>query len=329
MLVSCGKVDRKQYTQAPIKVKTMVVSAWEGSSTSRYVGTIEPVRETALSIQSGGRVEQVHVKNGAHVQANQVLAELEKTQAYNALQGATATLKHAEDGFSRAQQVHEKGVISDQKMVEIESQLAQAQSVYAAAKQRYEECTLFSPCEGVVNGLDVVPGQTVIPGTKICSVVDVSGFSVRFTVPEQEVSLFKSESIHGEVECAAVNKTYPITIIEKSISANRVTHTYEVVARIKGGTDVLLPGMVAVVKVNEERLPESGDFIVIPARCILLKPEGHTVWVAEQGKAVRRRITVDGYQAEGVRVVGGLQPGDTLIIDGYQKLYSDCKVNCE
>jgi hypothetical protein len=33
--------------------------------------------------------------------------------------------------------------------------------------------------------------------------------------------------------------------------------------------------------------------------------------------------------ADGVRVLSGIQAGDTLIIDGYQKLYNGCKVTCE
>ena len=61
-------------------------------------------------------------------------------------------------------------------------------------------------------------------------------------------------------------------------------------------------------------------------QCVLLKQEGPTVWVIENGKAVRREITTGGYQADGVRVTSGLNAGDTLIVEGYQKLYKDCNV---
>ena len=90
-----------------------------------------------------------------------------------------------------------------------------------------------------------------------------------------------------------------------------------------------MSGMVGKVMVNGERLKMNSEGVVIPAKCVLLKPEGHTVWVIEQGSAVRRDIVVDGYQADGVRVKNGLQPGDTLIIEGYQKLYNGCKVICD
>lgn len=325
-LMACTKQVNPEYAQAPIKVKTTVVAPQAGSATSRYVGTIEPTRETPLSLETTGRVTTINVKNGQRVRRGQVLLNVDNTQALNALQGAEAALKHAQDGYDRLSKVHAKGVVSDQKMVEVESQLAQAKSLYSAAKQHVEECTLTAPCDGVVNGLTIEKGQTVIPGTKLCSVLDVTGFNVRFTVPEAEI---RALGTTGEVECAAVDSVFPITISEKSVAANTVTHTYEVVAHIKGGTDVLMTGMVAKVQVaqlSNVKSQISNSDIVIPAKCILLTPEGHTVWVAENGTAVRREIVIDGYQADGVRVKSGLQAGDTLITEGYQKLYKDCKV---
>ena len=54
--------------------------------------------------------------------------------------------------------------------------------------------------------------------------------------------------------------------------------------------------------------------------------KGHTAWVIENDSAVRKEIIIGGYEADGVRIETGLQAGDTLIIDGYQKLYNGCKV---
>lgn len=324
-MVGCTHYEQHKREQAPLKVKTMVVVSQTGNATSRYVGTIEPVKETPLSLQSAGRVVSIQATNGQRVKAGQTILAIDATQARNALTTAEASLSHAQDGYNRVSQVHSKGVVSDQKMVEVESQLAQAKSLYEAAKQQLNECTLIAPCDGVLDGLKIEKGQTVIPGTQLCSILDLSGYSVRFTVPEAEANgeWIKAK---GTVECPAIDTVLPVVITEKSVTANVVTHTCEVVARIQGGTDILMPGMVGKVSVKGESLELKGESIVIPANCVLLKQEGHTVWVVEQGRAVRRDISIDGYQADGVRVQSGLQAGDTLIIEGYQKLYNDCKI---
>ena len=327
-LSACAKHDNAQKNTAPLKVQTMVVTPQSSSATARYVGAVEPAQKTPLSMQTAGRVVAVHVKNGQHVKAGQTIIEVDNTQALNALRGSEASLKHAQDGYDRVSKVHDKGVVSDQKMVEIESQLHEAQSLYEAAKQRLAECTLTAPGDGIIDGLDAVVGQTIIPGNVLCRLLDVRTFNVRFTVPEAEVGKLKVESrkLKGTVECAAVEKTLPIVITETGITANPLTHTYEVIARIQGGADVLLAGMVGTVQITNYQSPITNDNIVIPAKCILLKPAGHTVWLLENGQAVRREITIDGYQADGVRVLSGLHEGDTLIVEGYQKLYEGCKV---
>ena len=282
-------------------------------------------------MQTVGRVVEIAVKNGQRVSKGQTIVSVDNTQALNTLRTAEASLTHARDGYDRVSKVHDKGVVSDQKMVEIESQLAQAQSLYEAAKQQLNECTLVAPCDGVVDGLQLEIGQTVLPGTKLCAVLDLSAFSVRFSVPDAEMNPLKNERgrVQGVVEINAVHAAYPITVTETGISANALTHTYDVVADVKGGQGVLMNGMVGVVKLQGNQGEADSESIVIPARCVLLKPEGATVWVMEDGKAVRRLITVDGYQADGVRVAQGLSAGDILITEGYQKLYEGCKLNTE
>ena len=325
-LMGCSKIRPTHYEQAPLRVNVSVVSPTEFTSSTRYVGVVEAAQEIPLSLQTTGRVVSLGAKNGVYLRKGQMILCVDSTQAVNTLRTAEAALRHAQDGYDRTHKVHDKGVISDQQMVEIESQLAQAQAMYSAARQQVDECILRAPCDGVLNGLQVEKGQTIIPGTKLCSIMNVTGFKIRFDVPETEIGAIRiSESeVSGEMECAAVDSVFPIQIIEKSAKANPVTHTYEVIAHIDGGKDVLMAGMVGTVKVNN-RLAQQEDMI-IPAKCVLLKPEGPTVWVVEQGKAVRRSISIDGYHAEGVRVLSGLNIGDSLITDGYQKLYQGAQV---
>lgn len=329
-LTACTRPEHTQQEQAPLRVSTMVVRPQSDISCARYVGTIVPVHETPLSMQTPGRVIAVLAKNGEYVREGQAILRLDSTQAMNACATAEAALVQAQDGYKRVKQVHSKGAVTDQKMVEIESQLARAKSLHAAARQQLKECTLYAPCEGVLSGLETEVGQSIVPGMRVCAILDVNDFCVKFTVPESEIgkiAISEPSGVSGEVECAAVDAVFPMTISEKSVVANPVTHTYEVKARIQGGSDLLMAGMVGVAKVKKEHVTVEEDAIIIPAHCILLRPEGHTVWLQEEGKAVRRAITIDGYQADGVRVKSGLQPGDSLITEGYQKLYLGCKVN--
>ncbi|MBO4666361.1 MAG: efflux RND transporter periplasmic adaptor subunit [Paludibacteraceae bacterium] len=333
VLCGCSKIVHKPKVPSAVHVETVVVAPQLSHAQSRYVGEVCAVRETPLSMQSAGRVLEIGCRDGERVRKGQVLVRIDSTQSVNALRSAEASLRHAQDGYDRAKQVHTKGGVTDQQMVEIESQLTQAESMYAAAKRRVEECTLRSPFDGVVSGLKLSIGETVTPGIQLFSILDISSLSVRFSVPEGEIGGVESNS--GTVEVPAAGVELPIRITEKSVRANTLTHAYSVTAAIKGGVGVLMPGMVGKVRLETSSQTEHGpaspdriQTIVIPAHCVLLMPKGPTVWVVENGKAVRRAIEVSGYQANGVQVSSGLEVGDTLVVEGYQKLYTGCEVVC-
>lgn len=325
-IVGCNVRDNGPKEVPAIGVRTIVVAPTDGASVNHYVGTVESVHETPLSLQTAGRVLAVNCKNGNRVRKGQLLVRVDNTQAMNALRSAEASLRYAEDGYKRLKQVHEAGAVTDQKIVEVESQLAQARSLRDAARRQVKECELTAPCDGVVSDMDIAVGQTVVPGFRLLTIIDLTAYQVRFTVPESEVGNLNVGQ-QGEIECAAVQHSFPVTITEKGLTANRLAHTYELTARIDGGQDLLRPGMVCKVSLstnplNVNQLPE----IVIPANCILMKPQGASVWLARGERAERVLITIGGYRADGVLVTAGLNPGDTLITDGYQKLFEGCQI---
>ena len=328
VLAACSSpITHKPSQVAPIAVQMQVVGGQTATFVSHYVGAVEAVHATPLSMQTGGRVLEIRCKNGERVRKGQLLARVDNTQALNALRSAEAALRQAQDGYDRVKQVHSQGAVTDQQMVEIESRLAQAKALCDAARKQVNECDLTAPCEGLVSGLDLQVGQMLVPGLRVLSILDVSAFSVRFTVPETEISQLTLGQ-KGQVECPAADTTLVCTVSDKGLEANRLSHTYEVTADIHGGRDILRPGMVCKVLITH--YPSQGtNEIIIPAHCVHLMKQGPSVWVARDGHAERLLIQTGGYQADGVVATGGLQCGDTLITDGYQKLYQGCALTIE
>ena len=324
----CQHADQSGRELPSMRVKTQVVETEQHGTTFRYVGTIEPIQEVRLSMQIPGRLVALHVHTGERVHEGQAILSIDSTQAVHARISAESALRQASDAYDRVRKVHDKGAVTDQKMIEIESQLTRTQALYDAAVQQVNECTLTAPFQGVITNLDIQEGQMVTPAVPLCTIMDTRAFEVKFTVPETEVKGLMAERLSGVVECVAADTILPIRIQETNISANPLTHTYDVKARIEGGREVLMSGMVGKVTVTSDRLKVK-ERIVIPAQCILLVPEGHTVWIRENGQATRRFITIGGYEADGIEVLSGLEAGDTLITEGYQKLYNGCKVICD
>jgi RND family efflux transporter MFP subunit len=195
------------------------------------------------------------------------------------------------------------------------------------ARKQLEDCTLTAPISGVVSNCNAKVGGNMLPGEPAFTLLDMGSVSVTFSVPESEIN---SVGIGNEAYVcvpALNNRMLTGRITERSVSASRVAHSYQVKIAFPNPDKSLLPGMVCKVMLNQ---PDNQGF-VIPAKCVQTRPEGLSVWVVENGRAQRRLITSTEFVANGVLVSSGLHPGDTIITSGLQKLYinAECRMKNE
>ena len=321
---SCKHKATVQET-APIPVDVMVVDSVLGGLTRTYVGGVEENLSVALSFPAGGRVERVCVHEGDFVHAGQLVAVVNSANAQNAYNSAKASLDQAEDACRRLKKVYDQGSLAEVKWVEMQTALEKARSLEQIAKKQLDECRLTAPVSGVVGTCNAKVGGSLLPGEPAVVLLDMGQVSVSFSVPESEIS---SVTVGKEAYVyvpALDNRLLTGKITDRSMTASRVSHSYDVKIAFPNKDKSLLPGMVCKVLLDQ---PGGAGFIV-PAKCVQTRPEGLSVWVVENGKAQRRPITSSEFAANGILVSSGLNPGDTLITAGMQKLYSGAEITIE
>ncbi|MCD6290052.1 MAG: biotin/lipoyl-binding protein, partial [Anaerolineae bacterium] len=112
-------------TSASPDYKTYVVKRGNIVSTVSATGSIEPRQRVSLAFKSAGRVAEVLVQEGDHVQAGQELARLDTSDLKLALAQAEATLRMNQ---ARLQQAR-KGP-DESEVLAARAQLASAQAAY-------------------------------------------------------------------------------------------------------------------------------------------------------------------------------------------------------
>ena len=337
LLLSCGRKAAKQaQTVAPIPVQVQLVGEQTSVAQHTYVGTIEEERRVPLSVETGGQVLEVACRMGERVQKGEVLLCVDSASAIDAREAARATLRQAEDAYRRVTEVHGAGGVTEQQLIEVETKLAQARSMAAMAERRVENCVLRSPSDGVVGEVHVAEGQMLSPMTPAMTLYIVDRLYVTFSVPESEVAEITVGGM-GNMEVPAIDNaqsstlnaqspaSIPVRVVEKGMKANALSHAYPVRAEVlKKG--LLLPGMVGKVRMQGQQ----SEGVVIPAACVQVTTEGKSVWVVqEDSTAVRRLIQIGQYVPNGVLVTDGLQTGDRVVTDGFQKLYKGAKVSLD
>jgi len=146
--------------------------------------------------------------------------------------------------------------------------------------------------------------------------------AVKISVPENEIAKVQVGDTAEVVIPALGDKRLIGKVIEKSMTASLLTHSYPVKVLIERPDKDLSPGMIGKVVLKAD----VSKGIVVPANAVLINQEGKFVWVAEDGRATRRKITLAGYSGTGVIVSEGLQVGDKVIVEGYQKVSEGMKV---
>lgn len=322
-LLICGcKHIEKQPERAPLPVEVMVIDTVSGHLTRVYVGEVEEKLSVSLSFPVGGKVERVYVHEGDHVNVGQLLAVVNSTNAQNAYNSAKASLQQAEDAYRRLKKIYDQGSLAEVKWIEMQATLEKARSLEQIAKKQLEDCTLTAPISGVVSSCNAKAGGNMLPGEPAVTLLDMGNVSVTFSVPESEIN---SVTVGNEAYVcvpALNNRMLTGRISERSVSASRVAHSYQVKITFPNPDKSLLPGMVCKVMLDQ---PDSQGF-VIPAKCVQTRPEGLSVWVVENGRAQRRLITSTEFVADGVLVSSGLYPGDTIVTAGLQKLYTNAEL---
>ncbi len=121
--------------------ETVTVERGSISSTVSATGSIEPEAEIALSFRASGRVEQVLVSVGQPVEAGQLLAQLDVTDAALALEQADVSLQISRAQLDKLEKPpSDSNIITAQANVTVaQASVASAQATLASAQASYRQ----------------------------------------------------------------------------------------------------------------------------------------------------------------------------------------------
>jgi len=148
------------------------------SETLRLDGVIEAVREGTVSAQTTGTVNKLPYDVDDHVDAGELILQLEDSeqrsrlnQAESALEEAEAGLDDARQNFERVQSLYERDVATQSDLDQsrnrfngAKARVARAQAEVAEARQQLEYTRVRAPYSGIVTERMVELGESVMMG---------------------------------------------------------------------------------------------------------------------------------------------------------------------
>jgi Cu(I)/Ag(I) efflux system membrane fusion protein len=168
-----------------------------------------------------------------------------------------------------------------------------------------------SPINGVITTLDLYPGMNV---AKNMTLAEIQGFDpiwVTAEVPEMDLALTQ-----GRVRVTAPawpNRVFESIKTQLLPQANKEARTTPLRITVANPEGLLRPGLSAVIRLRTTG-PEG---LIIPSQSLIdLGEDQRVITVTKDGLFAPKAVKVGGASREETLVVEGLNPGDSVVVNG-------------
>lgn len=346
--------------QGPPAVGVIEVKPRPVTESMEFVGRIESTDRVDLKARVTGFMQERLFQEGQEVKRGDVLYRLERppfeaqvAQAQAAVASAEAELTNARVSLARAQDLARSnfGTRANLDTATAQERTANANLLSAQAQLRVAQINLgytniIAPIDGRIGRTNLTIGNVVSPdvGT-LATIVSQDPMRVSFPISSRAATqLYERYANRGGIDAVRVRvrlntgEVYPesgrIEFIDNQI--NRNTDTILVRALIanpvRGNSSSgtvparsLIDGQFVNVYVEGV---EPVQAIVVPRAAVLQDQQGSYVFVLDgEKKAQRRDITLGRALGADTVVEKGLNPGDTVVTEGIQRVRPGQVVN--
>jgi RND family efflux transporter MFP subunit len=204
--------------------------------------------------------------------------------------------------------------------------LAAAESQAAQARKNLEDTSIRAPFDGYVTDRPTAVGQWLGTGNKVATLVRIARVKLRLEIPEQQAALVKT----GMGVTARV-AAYPQRDFAGRVSAvvpavDSVSRVFIAEARFDNPRAELRPGMFASARVN---LPGTERAVFVPAEAVFYDntTDASHVYIVADGVARLRVVLRGDSDGDQVRVLSGLEGGETVVLSNQTDLYDGAPVS--
>jgi membrane fusion protein (multidrug efflux system) len=332
----------------PPEVAVVTVQPGEVGIVNELPGRTEASRVAQVRARAAGIVLERLFREGSDVKAGQPLFRIDPATYQAQAASAQASLAQAEANLGQASALAQRykplveaTAISKQEYANAVAaeKAAQAQVAAARAGVRVAQinlgyATVTAPISGRIGRALVTEGALVGQGeaTPLATIQQINPMYVNFTQSSNEVLGLRRALAEGRLKRAAGQESAQVKLVmedgseypqrgrllfsDLTVDPNSGQVTLR--AEVPNANGLLLPGMYLRVRLEQAKV---GNAILLPQQSVTRSAQGDTVMVVDkEGKVAPRTVKVGNQQGNSWVVLGGLQPGEQVVVEGFQKI---------
>jgi membrane fusion protein, multidrug efflux system len=345
-ITGCGQ---KQTTNAPPAAKNVLVTQVKKMDVPIQIhefGRTSSPANVNVQPQVSGRIMEVHFVQGEDVKKGDLLfvidprpfqASLEQSQGQ--LKADQAQLELDRRNLQRDEQtgagrfVSAQQIDTDRAQVQIfEGAVVKDQAAIDQAKLNLEYCYVRSPLDGRTGRRLVDPGNYVSTGgSALVNIQLQDPVYVDFTISENDLARLRQSMERGnalkveviEPSRPDIVKAGKLSMLDNSVSAQSGTAMLR--ATIPNQDRYLWPGQYVNVTLTLQILK---DAAVVPSQTVQIGGKGTYLFSVKPDDTVEQRLVTQGVRYQDLVVVSeGVNPGETVVVEGQLALANGMKVN--
>ncbi|MCB1131533.1 MAG: efflux RND transporter periplasmic adaptor subunit [Verrucomicrobiae bacterium] len=351
LLTGCGKKEAPAAAMmmgGTPEVSVLTVKAEPVKLSTELAGRVAASLTAEVRPQVGGIIRERHFTEGSDVQAGDLLYQIDPATYQASFEASKAALAKAEANLvpvqlkaERYSQLRDDDAVSQQDLDDIvasqklaEAEIASAKANLEAARINLEYTQVTAPISGRIGRALVTEGALVGQGeaTHMAVIQQIDSLYVNFTQSANELLALQRSFAAGRASApdAATAATirvvmedgneypHPGRLLFSDLTVDPGSGQVMLRAELPNPDKLLLPGLFVRVRIEQALL---ADAVLLPQQAVVRAASGDTVQVVDgQGKVSPRSVKVVSSQGDHWVITGGLNTGEQVVVDGFQKI---------
>lgn len=277
------------------------------------IGSGEAIQSVVVMPQSTGTISEIMVRSGEKVKKGQVLARLDDDEQIIERDKARVTLQSATEKSASYRNLR-----SVSRLDVLDAQIAEqsAKLALATAELNLKRRDITAPIDGITGIVAVNIGDNVTTQTNIVTIDDRSSILVDFWAPERFATAVTAGQPVEATSIARPGRVFSGAVESIDNRVDAASRTMRIRARVNNAEDELRAGMSFNVSM---RFPGE-TYPAVDPLAIQWDGEGSYVWQVQDGKSVKSRVRIIQRNPDWVLVEAGLKEGDTVVVEGLQRV---------
>ncbi len=355
LLAACGKSDGAPPAAGPPgggrpapEVGVVTVQPGDVALLTELPGRLEASRTAEVRARAAGILQKRLFREGSDVKAGQALFTIDSAPYTAALQSTQASLSRAQANLVQAKSLADRykpllaaNAVSQQEYATAVASFRQAEADVAVGRAAVQTsrinlgyANVTAPISGRIGRSLVTEGALVGQGeaTPLAVIQQINPMYVNFTQSAGDVLKLRKSMESGQFKKASGDNAASVRVVLEDgstyeqtgrllfsdLSVDPGTGQITLRAEVPNPRGQLLPGLYVRVQLEQA---QATNAITLPQQAVTRSAQGDTVLVVgADGKVETRKIRVGASQDAKWVVLEGLQAGEQVVVDGFQKL---------